>query len=50
MIRCCWLGGRKDIRSVKTELWGAGMVMCLGRGADLHKAQLLPLLLTLLLG
>jgi len=27
----------------KTEWWGTGMVMCLGRGADLHKAQLMPL-------
>jgi len=24
----------------KTEWWGAGMVMCLERGADLHKTQL----------
>jgi len=26
--------------------WGAGMVMCLGQGADLHMAQLMPLPLT----
>jgi len=26
--------------------WGAGMVICLGRGADLHMAQLMPLPLT----
>jgi len=32
----CWLGGRKDIRPVKTEWWGAGVVICLERGADLH--------------
>ena len=25
----------------KTEWWGAGMVVCLERGADLHMAQLL---------
>ena len=31
----CWLGGRKGIRPVKTEWWGAGMVICLERGADL---------------
>ena len=41
-----WLGGRKGIRPVKTEWWGAGMVICLERGADLHMAQLMPLPLT----
>ena len=30
----------------KTEWWGAGMVICLERGAYLHMAQLLPLPLT----
>ena len=30
----------------KTENWGAGMVICLERGADLHIAQLMPLPLT----
>jgi len=39
----CWLGGRKAIRPVKTEWWGAGMVIWLERGADLHMAQLMPL-------
>jgi len=29
----------------KTEWWDAGVVICLGRGADLHVAQLMPLLL-----
>ena len=29
-----------------TELWGAGVVVCLERGADLHMAQLMPLPLT----
>jgi len=28
---------------VKTEWWGAGMVICLERGADLHMTQLMPL-------
>jgi len=32
----CWLGGRKGIRPVKTEWRGAGVVICLERGADLH--------------
>jgi len=30
----------------KTEWWDAGMVMCLGKDADLHMAQLMPLSLT----
>ena len=30
----------------KTEWWDAGVVVCLERGADLHMAQLIPLLLT----
>ena len=40
---CCWLGGKKGIRPVKTEWWGAGVVICLELGADLHMAQLMPL-------
>jgi len=35
-----WAAGRA------TERWGAGMVVCLERGADLHMAQLTPLPLT----
>ena len=31
------------MRPVKNEWWGAGMVICLERGADLHMAQLMPL-------
>ena len=46
MLWRCWLGGRKGIRPVKTEWWGAGMVICLERGAVLHTAQLMPLPLT----
>jgi len=42
----CWLGARKCIRPVKTEWWGAGVVICLQRDADLHMAQLMPLPLT----
>ena len=30
----------------KTEWWGAGAVVCLERGVDLHMAQLMPLPLT----
>jgi len=38
------LGGTKGIRPVKTEWWGAGVVICLER--DLHMAHLMPLPLT----
>jgi len=31
----------------KTEWWDSGVVMCLGQGADLHMAQLMPLPLTI---
>ena len=44
VLWCCWLGGRKA--SKKTEWWGAGMVICLERVADLHMSQLMPLPLT----
>ena len=30
----------------KTEWWGAGVVICVEQGADLHMAQLMPLPLT----
>ena len=44
MLWRCWLGGRKGIRPVKKlEWWGAGVVICLERHADLHIAQLMPL-------
>ena len=44
----CWLGSRKGIWPVKNWVvgWSAGMVICLEQGADLHMAQLIPLLLT----
>ena len=39
------LVGRQEGHPVckKLERWGAGMVICLERGADLHMAQLMPL-------
>ena len=42
------LVGRKEGHPAckKTEWWGAGVVICLERGADLHLAQLMPLPLT----
>jgi len=42
------LVGRQEGHSAckKTEQWGAGMVICLERGADLHVAQMMPLPLT----
>jgi len=43
------LVGRQEGHPVckKTEWWGAGMVICLEQGADLHMAQLMPLPLTI---
>ena len=40
-----WAAGRASGLK-KTERWGAGVVICLERGADLHVAQLMPLPLT----
>jgi len=42
------LVGRQEghLACKKTEWWGAGMVICLERGADLHMSQLMPLPLT----
>ena len=37
-----WATGRAS-GLLKTEWWGAGMVIFLERGADLHMAQLMPL-------
>ena len=33
----CWLGGRKGIRPVKTEWWGADVAICLEHSADLRE-------------
>jgi len=40
-----WAAGRASGLE-KTEWWGAGVVIHLERGADLHMAQLMPLPLT----
>jgi len=42
------LVGRQEglLACKKTDWWGAGVVICLERGADLHMAQLMPLPLT----
>ena len=40
-----WAAGRASGLQ-KTEWWGAGMVICLERCADLHKVQRMPLPLT----
>ena len=41
------VGWRKEHPACKkTEWWGAGVVICLERGADLHMARLMPLPLT----
>ena len=40
-----WLVGWQEGHQAckKTEWWGAGVVICLERGANLHMAQLMPL-------
>jgi len=40
-----WAAGRAS-GQYTTERWGAGVVICLQRGADLHTAQRIPLPLT----
>ena len=40
------VGRQEGHPTCKTEWWGAGVVICLERGADLHMAQLMPLPLT----
>ena len=40
------VGWQEGHRPVKTERWGAGVVICLEQGGDLHIAQLMPLPLT----
>jgi len=52
MTRFCSDNGLADICTLGapssfTEWWGAGMVICLGRDADLHMAQLITLPLTI---
>jgi len=37
------VGRQKGHPVCKNEWWGAGMVVCLDRGADLHMEQLIPL-------
>ena len=41
MLLVGWQEGHPACK--KTEWWDAGMVICLGQGADLHMAQLMPL-------
>ena len=45
MLLVGWQEGHPACK--KTEWWGAGMVICLERSADLHMAQLMPLPLTI---
>jgi len=40
------VGQQEGHPACKNEWWGAGVVICLERGADLHAAQLMPLPLT----
>ena len=41
------VGQQEGHPACKKQWWGAGVVICLKRGADLHMAQLMPLPLTL---
>jgi len=40
------VGRQEGHPACKKEWWGAGVVICLERGADLHMVQLMPLPLT----
>jgi len=40
------VGRQEGHPACENDWWGAGVVVCLERGADLHMAQLTPLLLT----
>jgi len=40
------VGRQEGHPACKKLLWGASMITCLERGADLHMAQLMPLPLT----
>jgi len=46
LLQCFGICLQKGKKVKKTVLRGAGMVVCLERGADLHMAQLMPLPLT----
>jgi len=41
------VGRQEGHPACKNWVWDAGVVMCLGRGTDLHMAQLMPLPLTI---
>jgi len=41
-----WQEGHPACKKLSGGRWGAGVVICLERGADLHMAQLMPLPLT----
>jgi len=41
-----WAAGRASSLQ-KNEWWDAGVVMCLGQGADLHMAKMMPLPFTI---
>ena len=45
-LKACMICYKSAINSICLQWWGAGVVICLGLGADLHMAQLMPLSLT----
>ena len=40
------VGRQEEHPAYKKQRWGTGVVICLERGADLHMAQRMPMLLT----
>jgi len=45
-VETIFTGGTIFINDIFSKWWGAGVIICLERGADLHMAQLMPLPLT----
>jgi len=42
VLWCCWLVSRKGIQPLKTECWGAGVVICLGQPRTGYGAVMFP--------
>jgi len=45
-VETIFTGDAIFINGIFSKWWGAGVIICLERGADLHMAQLMPLPLT----
>jgi len=46
MLLVGWQEGHPACKKLSGDWWGTGVVICLGRDADLHMAQLMPLPIT----